>query len=67
MVVCERRSEVRDGETVVALLENDEATLKKFYREKGRIRLQPANPKYEPIYVDNVNVQGVVVGVIRRI
>jgi len=67
LVVCERRSEVRDGETVVALLADGEATLKKLYREKGRIRLQPANPDFEPIYVDDVDVQGVVIGVIRQV
>jgi len=65
-VVCERRSEASNGETVVALLDNDEATLKKFFRERGRIRLQPANPQFEPIYTRNVRIQGVVVGVIRR-
>lgn len=64
-VLCERRSEARDGETVVALLADGEATLKKLYREDGRIRLQPANPKYDPVYVKDVNVQGVVIGVIR--
>jgi len=66
-VICERRSDAHNGETVVALLDGNEATLKKFYREKGRIRLEPANPNYKPIYVDNVNVQGVVVGLVRRI
>jgi len=65
-VICEGRSEPRNGETVVALVGDGEATLKKFYREKGRIRLQPANPKYEPIYTDKVEIQGVVVGVVRK-
>jgi len=51
----------------VALLPEGEATLKKFYRERGRIRLQPANPDYKPIVVDDVSIQGVVVGVIRRL
>ena len=66
-VVIEQKAQPRDGQTVVALLENGEATLKKFYREGSRIRLQPANPNYPPIYADNVNVQGVVVGVIRKL
>lgn len=66
-VICERRSEARDGETVVALLEDGEATLKKLFKEEGRVRLQPANPKYEPIYTDRVNIQGVVIGVIRKL
>ena len=66
-VVCERRADARNGETVVALLEGGEATLKKLYREKGRIRLQPANPRFSPIYVNNVEIQGVVIGVIRKL
>jgi len=64
-VVCERRNEPRDGETVVALLPDGEATLKKFYREADGIRLQPANPDFEPIRVREVNIQGVVIGVFR--
>jgi repressor LexA len=65
-VVVEQRSTPLNGETVVALLDNGEATLKRFYREKGRIRLQPANPKYAPIYTDSARIQGIVVGLIRR-
>ena len=65
-VVCQRRNTARNGETVVALLEDGEATLKTFYKEKSRIRLQPANPAYKPIYATRVDIQGVVIGVIRR-
>ncbi len=65
-VIVEPRKTPRDGEIVVALLEDGEATLKRFYHERGRIRLQPANAAYEPIYVDHVDIQGVVVGVVRR-
>ena len=65
LVVCEQRNTARNGETVVALLEDGEATLKKFYKENNRIRLQPANPAYEPIFVDSVRIQGVVIGVVR--
>lgn len=64
-VVFEQRTNARNGDTVVALLDG-EATLKRFYKEKNRIRLQPANDRYEPIYVRNVEIQGVVIGVIRR-
>lgn len=66
-VVIERRTEPSTGEMVVALTENGEATLKRFYRERNRIRLQPSNPAYEPIYVTNPVIQGVVIGVIRRL
>lgn len=65
-VVVEKRELAQNGETVVALLENGEATLKRLYREKGRYRLQPANPRYTPIFVDDLRIQGVVIGVIRR-
>lgn len=65
LVVCKRTETARNGETVVALLEDGDATLKKFYRDGNRVRLQPANPAYEPIFVDNCQVQGVVVGVLR--
>ncbi|MEE2792545.1 MAG: transcriptional repressor LexA [Acidobacteriota bacterium] len=68
LVVVEDRKTVRDGEMVIALLDGSDVTLKKFYRENGHIRLQPANDAIAPIIVesDAVQVQGVVVGVIRR-
>jgi repressor LexA len=66
-VIVERRSTVRDGEIVVALLDSGEATIKRFYRENGRVRLQPSNPAMEPLYVTHVAVQGVVVGIYRRL
>lgn len=67
-VICEQRTQPRNSQTVVALVDNDEATLKKFYREKdGRVRLQPANEAFEPIWVtpDRLQIQGVVIGVVR--
>ncbi len=68
-IVVHSRSTARNGETVVALVQGSHATVKKFYQEKhGRVRLQPANDAIEPILVDaaDVQIQGVVVGVIRR-
>jgi repressor LexA len=67
-VVVEDRKTANNGEMVVALLGGSDATLKTFYREHGRIRLQPANTAMPPIYVDpaDVQIQGVVVGVMRR-
>lgn len=66
-VVCEQRSQPRRGETVVALLESGEATLKKYYKEGSKIKLQPANRAYKAIYVDadEIQIQGVVLGVLR--
>ena len=67
MVLIERRSDPSPGETVVAVLPGESATLKRFYPEPdGRIRLQPANATLAPIFVDEVEVRGVVIGVIRR-
>ena len=67
-VIVEDRKSAQNGETVVALLSGSDVTLKKLYRENGRVRLQPANPTMQPIFVepDQVQVQGVVVGVMRK-
>ena len=66
-VVIERRENARNGEQVVALLDSGEATLKRFYKEGAKIRLQPANTTMEPriVEADRVKVQGVVIGVLR--
>lgn len=68
-VIVERRDLANNGETVVALLDNDLATLKRFYKEvDGGVRLQPANPKIDPIFVKqgDFKIQGVVIGVMRK-
>jgi repressor LexA len=65
-VIVERNPSPRNGDVVVALLNNAYATLKKFYREPNRIRLQPANSTMKPIYVQDPLIQGVVRGVIRK-
>lgn len=64
-VIVERNPSPKNGDIVVALLDNAYATLKRFYREKNRIRLQPANSTMQPIFVRDLLVQGVVRGVIR--
>jgi repressor LexA len=66
-VVVQPQATARDGDIVVALLEDNGVTLKRFYREDGRVRLQPANPEMEPIYATDVQIQGKVVGVIRKL
>ena len=65
-VIIERNPSPKNGDVVVALLHNEYATLKKFFRETGRIRLQPANSRLKPIYVKDVIIQGVVKAVIRK-
>ena len=65
-VVIEEKETANNGDIVVAILENGFATLKKFFKEATRIRLEPANSKMSPIFAKNVKIQGKVVGVLRR-
>ena len=67
-VIVEDRKSADNGEMVIALVGGQDVTLKKFYRDNGKIRLQPANPAMQPLMVDSdqVQVQGVVVGVMRK-
>lgn len=65
-VVIEETGEVNNGDIVVALLDNGLATLKRFYKEVTRVRLEPANSTMSPIYATNVQIQGRVVGLIRK-
>lgn len=66
-VIVRKQSSVEDGETAVALINNNEVTLKKIYREKNRIRLQPANPKLKPFFVREVIIQGKVISTFRNL
>lgn len=65
-IIVRGQNTAENGDMVVALLNQDEATLKRFYKEKNKIRLQPANPAFKPIYAKEVTVQGKVVSVIRN-
>ncbi len=65
-VVVEKTDFARDGDTVVALLDDGTATLKKFFKKRNFVRLQPANKSYSPIDVKSVVIQGKVLGVIRQ-
>ena len=68
VVIIEKTESASEGQSVVCLINNEEVTLKKFYIEKNGIRLQPANPDMQPIYLKNHEVQilGVVSGVVRK-
>lgn len=66
-VVVRKQRTARDGQIVVAQTEEGEATLKRWYLEKNRIRLEPANASMKPIYVKNARILGVVVGVVRQL
>ena len=65
-VIVEQTEAANNGEIVVALLDNGMATLKRFFKEATRFRLEPANAKMQPIFVKNVRIQGKVVGLVRR-
>lgn len=65
-IVVKKQNYAENGE-IVAAMWNDEATVKRFFKENGRIRLQPENPSFKPIIVDNVDILGKVVGLIRKI
>lgn len=68
IVVVKNQSTAENGQKIVALIDNYEATLKKYYQEKNRVRLQPANKEYEPLIVDpaNIQIQGIVIDVIKK-
>ena len=66
-VIVRKQSSVEDGETAVALINNNEVTLKKIYKEKNRIRLEPANPRLKPLYVKEIIIQGKVISTFRNI
>lgn len=65
-VVIREQSEANNGDVVVAVLRNGFATLKRYYKEANRVRLQPANSTMQPMYVTDVEIKGKVVAVIRQ-
>ena len=64
-LIVKKQEWADDGDTAVAIIDDNEATLKKYYKEKGQIRLQPANPAFSPIYRKQVEIRGIVIKVIR--
>ena len=68
MVIVRKTETAQSGDTVVALVDGSESTLKRYYPEEGRVRLQPANAEMEPMYfnLDQVEIQGIIVGILRR-
>lgn len=67
IVIIRKQESAENGQTVVAVIDNNEATLKKFYRETRQIRLQPANPTLFPIYREEVEIRGIVIKIIRNL
>ncbi len=66
-VICRRTCLAQDGQMVIAIVDNENATLKRFYKGKSSVRLQPANDDYQPIYSDNCRIEAVVIGLIRKL
>lgn len=66
IIIARQQHTAENGDTVVALLEDNEATLKRFYQETDRVRLQPANAKYQSTFHRNIDIQGVVLKIIRN-
>jgi repressor LexA len=65
-VVIQRQEQARDGQIVAVRDDDGEATLKRFFKERNRVRLEPANKTMKPIFRDRVNILGVLVGVVRK-
>jgi repressor LexA len=66
-VVCRRSKVANNGQLVVAIVDNENATLKRFYKEENYVRLQPSNDDYNPIWSANCRIEAVVVGLVRRL
>ena len=66
-VICKKTQTARNGQLVVAIVDEDNATVKRFYKEPDRVRLEPANKNYEPIYSNNCRIEGAVVGLMRKL
>jgi len=66
-VICRRTALANNGQLVIAIIDNEDATVKRFYKEETRVRLQPTNDDYDPIYSDNCRIEAVVVGLVRKL
>lgn len=66
-VVCKRVQTAENGKIVAAIVDEENATVKRFFKEQDRVRLEPSNAEFKPIYTRNCKIAGVVVGLMRRI
>jgi repressor LexA len=66
-VVCKRAQSAENGKIVAAIVDEENATVKRFFKEADRVRLEPSNPEFKPIYTRNCKIAGVVVGLMRKI
>lgn len=65
-VICRRSATAHNGQLVVAIVDDDSATVKRFYKEATQVRLEPANKNYAPIYSENCRIEAIVVGLLRK-
>jgi repressor LexA len=65
-IICRKTSSAANGDLVVAIVEENTATLKRFYKEPSRVRLEPANPNYKPIYTKNCRIEAIATGLVRN-
>jgi len=65
-VICKKTAYAENGQLVIAAVDDGSVTLKKFYKESGRVRLQPANENFDPIYSDSCKIEAVVLGLVRK-
>jgi repressor LexA len=66
-IVCKKATRAENGQMVVAIVDDENATVKRFYRANGQVRLESSNAAYEPIYTENCRIEAVVLGVVRRL
>jgi repressor LexA len=66
-VICRSSLVANNGQLVVAIIDNENATIKRFYKERKRVRLEPANEDYSPIYSDDCRIEAVVIGLVRKL
>lgn len=65
-VICRRSSVAENGQLAIVIVDEENATLKRFYKEKNHARLQPANENYQPIYSNNCRIEAIVIGLMRK-
>ena len=66
-VICKKTQTARNGQLVIAIVDEDNATVKRFYKEPDNVRLEPANKNYKPIYSNNCRIEGLVIGLMRKL
>jgi len=66
-VICRRSRVAENGQLVVAIVDEQDATLKRFYKEADQVRLQPANDDFQPIYSNNCRIEAIVIGLVRKL